>query len=55
MVGDGGSNEPSTLEESLAAGGSHSGWGPAIGFARLATRLLLSHSFLSQVTGDHAS
>ena len=49
-----GSDEPSTLEGSLAVGGDHSGHGPAVGFARLATGLLLPHGFLSQVTGDHA-
>ena len=53
--GDGeGSNEPSVLEGSLAAGGGHSGWGPAVHFARLATRLLLPHGLQSQVTGDDA-
>ena len=46
-----GSDEPSALEGSLEAGGGHSGWGPAVGFARLAARLLLPHSFPSQVTG----
>lgn len=45
-----GSDEPSALEGSLEAGGGHSGWGPAVGFARL----LLPHSFPSQLTGDHA-
>ena len=49
-----GSDEPSALEGSLAVGGDHSGQGPAVGFARLATGLLLPHGFLSQVTGDHA-
>ena len=49
-----GSDEPSALEGSLEAGGGHSGWGPAVGFARLAARLLLPHSFQSQVTGGRA-
>ena len=49
-----GSDEPSALEGSLAAGGGHSGRGPAVGFARLAAGLLLPHSFLSQVTCDRA-
>ena len=49
-----GSDEPSALKGSLAAGGGHSGRGPAVGFARLAARLLLPRSFLSQVTGDRA-
>ena len=48
------SDEPSALEGSLEAGGGHSGRGPAVGFARLAARLLLPRSFLSQVTGDRA-
>lgn len=46
--------EPSILEGSLAAGDGHSGWGPAVRFARLASRLLLPHGLQSQVTGDHA-
>lgn len=41
------SDEPSALEGSLEAGGGHSGRGPAVGFARLAARLLLPRSFLS--------
>ena len=49
-----GSDEPSALEGSLAAGGGHSGRGPAVGFARLAAGLLLPHSFPSQVTGGRA-
>ena len=49
-----GSDEPSALEGSLAVGGDHSGQGPTVGFARLATELLLSHGFPSQVRGDHA-
>lgn len=36
------------------AGGGHPGWGPGIGFAGLATRLLPC-GFLSQVRGDHAA
>lgn len=42
------------MKGSLAAGGGHSGRGPAVGFARLAAGLLLPHSFPSQVTGDRA-
>ena len=42
------------MKGSLAAGGGHSGRGPAVGFARLAAGLLLPHSFLSQVTCDRA-
>ena len=34
-------------------GGGHSGLGPGVGSARLATRLLL-HGFQSQVAGDRA-
>ena len=48
------SDEPSVLEGSLAAGDGYSGWGPAVRFARLASRLLLPHGLQSQVTGDHA-
>ena len=37
-------------EGSLAVGGAPSGQGPAVGFARLATRLLQPQSFLGQAT-----
>lgn len=52
-LGVGGSKEPSA-SGSLVAGGGHSGWGPSVGFAGLATRLLPC-GFPSQVTGDHAA
>lgn len=48
-----GSEEPST-SGSLVAGGGQSGWGPSVGFAGLAPRLLPC-GVLSQVTGDHAA
>ena len=48
------SDEPSVLERSLTAVVVTQDGGPAVRFARLATRLLLPHGLQSQVTGDHA-
>ena len=48
------SDEPSDLERSLTAVVVTQDGGPAVRFARLATRLLLPRGLQSQVTGDHA-
>lgn len=55
--GEGGEERGSkerTSSGGLVAGGGHPGWGPGIGFAGLATKLLPC-GFLSQVRGDHAA